>query len=269
LVEQRGIKQTKICGSFIAPEEVPTLKQWGVNDLHPISLLKKKKKKPYTFLFPKPAASLSRENLEKQLATRAQDLGCTLTDQTADPPTFVATGKRGPTAPYFGFKGTLPSLDVEPALYLFPLPGAYIGFCPIENGEWNCAGWMRQKGPIPQLPPPFSIPAKILQGQAPPFAFQRPSPKEGLAIGDALTSLPPATGCGLSVAFTSAYLACTHEAQQWHALYRSTYRTALLFHFLLTHPTLLQSVNIFSTFFPILSKKIYEKSRLKINFGHD
>lgn len=174
LVESMDYPTHKVCGEFISQEALPYLEDWGII---PESVIKKATffagSRPFDFVFPKEAASISRYILDKRLAERAQKKGAILISNTRvvelknlndDADTlFSATLSDGrilyarhvfvgggrffntskdsikPQMPYFGFKAHFTNVEIEDTLEMHAMPDAYIGISPIEKGVVNVA----------------------------------------------------------------------------------------------------------------------------------
>ncbi|HEX4141948.1 MAG TPA: FAD-dependent monooxygenase [Pirellulales bacterium] len=189
----------------------------------------------------------------------------------------VARGRSG----LVGFKahtdGPMPA-GSETTLVMHSLPDGYIGVCPVEGGRINVCGvmprqrlrssrgnlaqalrlWIAESGPSQSYLDIDREPEGWLT--MPEVTIQRSYARTPgvLYVGDAMGTIEPLTGQGMTMALASARLAARHllacEAasidragqmayeQAWHAQFATTIRASRWMGWLLRHPRLLSAM---------------------------
>ncbi|HEY1785602.1 MAG TPA: NAD(P)/FAD-dependent oxidoreductase [Pirellulales bacterium] len=180
-----------------------------------------------------------------------------------------------------GFKahadGPMPA-GSQSTLVMHSLPDGYIGVCPVEGGRINVCGvmprgrlrnsrgnlaealrlWIAESGPsqtyldIDRHPDGWHT--------MPEVTIQRSYPRSGgvLYVGDAMGTIEPLTGQGMTMALASARLAARHllagngavldragqlaYEQAWHAQFAATVRASRWMGWLLRHPRVLSAM---------------------------
>jgi flavin-dependent dehydrogenase len=180
-----------------------------------------------------------------------------------------------------GFKahadGPMPA-GSQSTLVMHSLPDGYIGVCPVEGGRINVCGvmprerlrrsrgnlaqslrlWIAESGPSQSYLDIDREPDGWLT--MPEVAIQRSYPRTPgvLYVGDAMGTIEPLTGQGMTMALASAHLAARHllagkaasldragqsaYAQVWHAQFAATIRSSRWMGWLLRHPRLLSAM---------------------------
>jgi flavin-dependent dehydrogenase len=184
-----------------------------------------------------------------------------------------------------GFKahadGPMPA-GSQSTLVMHSLPEGYIGVCPVEGGRINVCGvmprqrlrasrgnlaqalrlWIAESGPSQSYLDIDREPDGWLT--MPEVAIQRSYPRAAgvLYVGDAMGTIEPLTGQGMTMALASARLAAGHllagtgkskaepadragqlaYERAWHAQFAATIRASRWMGWLLRHPRLLSAM---------------------------
>ena len=195
-----------------------------------------------------------------------------------------------PVMRYRGFKAHFENENSEiDRLEMFSFSGAYLGLSPIENGKTNVA-CIAEADKIGSLDPQIFIrnlisqnsylnslltPKKNLFNQwmttaIPAFGVKEtPNWLDCYFIGDAAMTIPPASGNGLSLAIFGGRLAAEYAVKQnyqefkliWTKRCSSQLFWAKMLHKLLLNPSYGKPVMLFSKYFPLISKKIFDLTR--------
>jgi flavin-dependent dehydrogenase len=193
-------------------------------------------------------------------------------------------------ARYRGFKAHFAGIKLNATLEMFSFPGAYLGIAPVENGWCNLACLARvekaQQASSPQhfmqqliaahpflsqlLATGHNLFNHWMEAHVPKFGLRAPPPwPRTYWIGDAMGTIPPASGNGISLALASGYLAAEFAMRDDAAGFRCTWRkrcaSQILFgkglHHLFLHPLLGNRAIAISQHFPFLAQKIFSLTR--------
>lgn len=194
---------------------------------------------------------------------------------------------------YVGFKAHFRGINLQAKLCMFSFPGAYLGIVPVENGNSNIAclakidkvqQFSSPKEFIQNLVTSHSLLNQLISSGLPLFDqwMEVCVPKFGLKdtpnwpktywIGDAASTIPPASGNGLSLAIASGYLAAEHAARDcpedfkclWRKKCAGQIRLAKCLHQFFLNPTLGSVFLKLSDWLPIKPQKIFEMTRESI-----
>lgn len=183
---------------------------------------------------PAPARAISRYVLDARLAELFTAGGGQLSTQTrftapVDKPGWVQTNgrKRAGRSPWIGLKAHVRNLQTTDELELHLGDNAYVGVSAVEDGWINVCGVFRRE-PSLVFDRDEALPAylrhsglsllaeRLAAAEVRPssrsavagFAFdRRVTEEDGAQLGDACAMIPPFTGNGMAMAFTSAALA--------------------------------------------------------------
>lgn len=209
---------------------------------------------------------------------------------------LVATG-RHPSSPsqkwsprYVGFKAHFSEIEFQETLHMFSFPGAYLGLSPVENGSVNVAclasmeifslfasaeAFMQHLVTSQPMLEKFFDSGKNLcsgwmQTFIPPFGLRSPPvwPRT-YWIGDAASTIPPASGNGLSMAISSGCLAAEYAAKnqpqgfrkEWAMRSLWTIRWAKGLHHLFLNPSLAKGAISLGNAFPFFAQQIFNATR--------
>lgn len=193
-------------------------------------------------------------------------------------------------ARYKGFKAHFAGIKLNATLEMFSFPSAYLGITPVENGWFNLACLARiEKNQ--QISSPQHFMEKLIAGHpllsqllatghnlfncwmeahVPEFGLRSPpSWPRTYWIGDAMGTIPPASGNGISLALASGYLAAEFAMRDDTAGFRRAWRkrcaSQILFgkglHHLFLHPSLGNRAIAINQLFPFLAQKIFSLTR--------
>lgn len=195
-----------------------------------------------------------------------------------------------PTMSYIGFKSHFEHISSDiGTLEMFSFPGAYLGISPIENRKFNVACLASLKR-IKTINPQVYIEQLILQEpylhsllsqeknlfdqwmvtSIPDFGVkQTPNWLDTYFIGDAAVTIPPASGSGLSMAISSGRLAAEYSVRQqtedfkkmWTKRCYAQVFWAKILHKLMLNPSYSDPLMALASYFPYISKKIFEITR--------
>lgn len=170
LIEGGTYPTHKVCGEFLSPECIQTLRTWNI---HPTSIPKLTLRTDTTclnFSFPLAAGGLSHMQLDPALAKHAETIGAQIKTQTQvlsfEPKkqsegmhliqlsngesieaahAIFATGRipsyshTVPKMTYMGFKAHFKGIFSSGDLDMYSMDGAYLGVAPVENDIYNVA----------------------------------------------------------------------------------------------------------------------------------
>ena len=209
---------------------------------------------------------------------------------------LIATGRlpgfsgSSPCKCYKGFKAHFTGLELDSTLNMFSFPGAYLGLAPIENGLANlaCLAKIERVNQAtssqhfmeslieshPFLRQLLAAGHNLFNGwmetSVPEFGLRSPPnwPRT-YWIGDAASTIPPASGNGLSLALASGYLAAEFAMRDDPLSFKKAWRqrcfNQILFgkglHHLFLHPLLGNGAMRVSHWFPSLAQKIFALTR--------
>lgn len=193
-------------------------------------------------------------------------------------------------ARYLGFKAHFRGLTLTSTLEMFSSPGLYFGIVPVEDGLYNLAGLVqlsvaqktaslddllvsiRRNHPTLDAYMSEAIPQfrEWMQVRIPRFGLKDITPlPRTYYIGDAVLTVPPASGNGLSLAIqcgcSAAHYAMQDDPVGFHRFWKNHVKRQLFFdqilHHMLLHPRcgniLLQAAKRF----PLLAQKFYHLMR--------
>ncbi|QYM79039.1 FAD-dependent monooxygenase [Horticoccus luteus] len=255
ILEAGDYPRHRVCGEFItglAPSTIDRLhlrplladahRHRGVAWFQGARLLRRE-------TLPAAALALSRHALDARLAAAFTELGGELlTGQRVDlrerPAGRVfACGRQRARSSWVGLKVHARGLALAANLELHLGREAYVGLCPVEDGWVNVCGLFRVQTGLPAdrtavLPQYLrrcglgALADRLAAAEIDPashcavaglsFARTLPAP-DRLALGDALTMIPPFTGNGMAIALQSAelsldpLLAWTRGERDWPA----------------------------------------------------
>jgi len=222
VLEGGTIGAQKVCGGFLSPETLAPLTRWGVEppiSLESITLRRASRSVEYTF--PARAGSMRRNELELGLLREAQRLGVEIregvmvSDYSAGEvktseglieakQVVVSSGRltsKPSSFPYVGFQRFIDRSDLD-GLLMETFPGGYVGTSAVSSSQVNCALLMREGAKVPEHLGTFDESWKTTK--IPEFGLKSLQPKPGVfAVGDALATIPPATGSGLSLSIST------------------------------------------------------------------
>lgn len=260
LVERGEIGSPKMCGEYLPPDVVCLLEKWELGPIQKLSgiLITAKAK---SLFIQRNAGAMARSEIEMQLAKRAKQLGGRIVENSnacdiACKTLFLATGKKDRKDypyigfPYIGFKAHFSHTHFEPKLIMHCIPGGYFGVVPISESMSNITCLVKK-----QHAPSFLAGQnrEILWKECPVPEF---GPNKGnylphvYPIGDAIGSLPPASGGGASHSLSSAISSVEYYLKNDPLGYREAskaefykkYRMARFLHFIMQRPKLADCV---------------------------
>lgn len=209
---------------------------------------------------------------------------------------LVATGRlpgiyhHSPQLSYKGFKAHFGGIELHSTLEMFSFPGAYLGIAPIENGWANLACLAKiekvQEAPSSQVfmqrlieTHPFlnqllasscNLFDSWMEATVPAFGLRStPNWPRTYWIGDAASTIPPASGNGLSLALASGYLAAEFAIRNdaigfkhvWRQRCVSQIRFGKGLHYLFLHPQLGNVAFRLTHRFPFLKEMAFSLTR--------
>ena len=254
ILEAGDYPRHRVCGEFITGLDEATIDQLGIAtafagaDHHrSVTWFRHERVIGRNFL-PAPARAISRFTLDARLAELFTAAGGELVTHTrvATPtlePGWVQTSgrRRDDASPWLGLKLHARQLATTDELELHLGTDAYVGLSAVEDGWINVCGLFRRR-PSLQFERDVALPAclrasgltllaeRIASAEIRPgsrsavagFVFDRPRATEAtVQLGDAYAMIPPFTGNGMAIAFTSAALALApliawaHGEQSW------------------------------------------------------
>ena len=240
VLEAGGYPRHRVCGEFITGLEKATIDKLEIGPV----LAGAGCHRSVTFFWhgravgrqtlPSPARAISRYALDARLAELFTAAGGELSIRTRYTSPIFAPGwvqtcgrKRVAASPWMGLKLHARNLAMTDDLELHLGDGAYVGLSAVENGWINVCGLFRRRPGRPgdrdhalpaclracglhQLADRLAA-AEIRPGSQSAvagFSFDRRVAKDdGVRLGDACAMIPPFTGNGMAMAFTSAALA--------------------------------------------------------------
>lgn len=199
-------------------------------------------------------------------------------------------GKVKPKMKYVGLKAHFQDIPLQDTLEMFAVPGAYIGIAPIEGNRFNvaCLTTMSRftKASSPEafitdlthehpllhayLSRGKNLFPQWMHSPVPSFGIKRvPDWPHTYFIGDAIATIPPATGNGLSMAILGGCLAAEYAMkddfagfkQAWHQRYDKQIRWGKLLHQTFLHPGWTSPCLTWLSRFPNLAAYIFERTR--------
>ena len=231
-ISGRGIELLKELGlfeSFIANGGIMarTMKFFGVRSISPLLQI------------PQPALCISRYTMDRIMSNLFQSMGGDLStgqrvayEKNDTEGTVLATGRKpkmDKLAAWTGYKFHVQGLKLDADLEMHFSDGGYLGMCKVENGRVNVCGLLKTKmlrgldlrsdweGFLRSnlhskkhetlknteiLPDSICCVSGISYG-----AFQLRENESIVTIGDRMSTIPPLTGNGMSLAIESALLA--------------------------------------------------------------
>lgn len=246
LIDKGTIGSPKMCGEHLSYDVVKKLGRWDIGSFVPIEeiTLSAKgtvRKGKLT------SGAMSRTDLELSLATRAKSLGGRIVenaqiDAINAKTIILATGKKSAkTFPYVGFKAHFAHAHFKPCLEMHFIKGGYFGVVPISQNLSNITCLVNKEHARSFLAL-HQVSLECKECPVPEFGLQADCIEPHIyPIGDAIGSLPPASGRGLNHAIDSALMAVEYYLKKDVAGYRKTakrafcqkYRTAAFLHTLM------------------------------------
>lgn len=198
--------------------------------------------------------------------------------------------KQSPPMPYIGFKAHFTHVSLDSTLEMFSFPGAYLGLVPIEGAKVNLACLARldkvKSAPSSQhfmqslidshptlqqlLKPGENLFEAWMETRVPEFGLRKtPAWPRAYFLGDAMGTIPPASGNGLSLAVASGYLAAEFAIQDDPVGFRNVWRKQCAspiwfgkrLHQLFLHPGLGKLALNLGRIFPQIPQKIFSLTR--------
>jgi flavin-dependent dehydrogenase len=193
---------------------------------------------------------------------------------------------------YKGIKAHFEGFPNHNSLEMFSFKDAYIGISPIEKNQFNvaCLATIEKMekckspdGLIKQLQSEnthfdafFSTGRKLFQEwmctSIPQFGIKQiPDWENTYFIGDAAGTIPPATGCGLTIAISSGVLAAEYALRsdykgfrkKWISRYGSQIQWGKQLHRMMVQPAISTGFIHFSTLFPPICHLAYRLTQPK------
>lgn len=188
---------------------------------------------------------------------------------------------------YIGLKAHFSNLELNSTLHMFSFQGAYLGISPIENGHVNLACLAKIER-VKQFPStqefmqslitshPFlcellasgsNLFGHWMEAWIPEFGWRsNPTWPRTYWIGDAASTIPPASGNGLSFAIAGGYLAAECAAHDhplkfkkiWKKKCTASMRLAKGLHHLFLNPSLNSTAMQLGDWTPTVVQKILE-----------
>lgn len=329
IIEAGSYPSHKVCGEFLSPEVLPLLDSWSIIPRCRIDHVQFfSGHQELNFTLPQVAASHSRYELDAQLVDRARAKGarflCNTKVESLAPygngenslyriglstgetllarniligsgrVTLQSTSNKLSTPHYFGFKAHFDGIQLNNALQMHALPGAYLGISNVKENVVNVACLARlprQSGGrtmtaaehverILNLPGAERI-KKLLAGGtmihenwmtvfAPEFGKRKtPVWPNAYFIGEAAGAIPPATGDGLGIAITSGVMAADYAAagdwqgfrNAWKKRYTSRILVGKWLHRLLSKPAFAGGMIRISKVLPSVPRTFFQLTR--------
>jgi len=240
IIEAGEYPRHRVCGEFITGLVTETIEKLGIGP----ALADATSHRKVTWhlrdraigcqVLPSPARAVSRYALDARLAEMFVARGGRLTTHTrfkpkADEPGTVQTSGRRScgVSPWLGLKLHASNLATTDDLEFFLGDGAYVGLSTIEDGWTNLCGLFRRR-PELQFERDDALSTYLCASGLAPLAERLKSAnirlgsrcavagivcdshvteESGVRLGDACAMIPPFTGNGMAMAFTSAALA--------------------------------------------------------------
>jgi len=230
----------RVCGEFITGLNDDTIEKLGISNAlsdagchHSVTWFWKEQKTGQSAL-PAPARALSRYTLDARLARIFTTAGGRLTVRTRFTssnyqPGVIQTCGRKPSgsSQWFGLKLHARYLPTVDDLEFHLANNAYVGLSTVEDGWTNVCGLFRRRPGLQfdrddalsvylRSSGFHALAERLAMAQIRPgsrravagFVFDRGiSADDGVRLGDACAMIPPFTGNGMAMAFTSASLA--------------------------------------------------------------
>lgn len=208
---------------------------------------------------------------------------------------IIATGKipnyplAKPLIKYMGIKAHFSKIPLENTLEMLAFSNGYLGISPVENGVFNVAclialkdyrqhlntdSWMQS------LVSSFPVLSQYLKKEnqlfpwmvqeVPAFGFKStPNWTDTCFVGDAALSIPPASGCGLSLAIIggcqAAEFVIAKRSQEFKHYWKKRCATqmfwAKMLHLIMLHPKLANRLASLNHYFPSLSNQVFRLTR--------
>jgi flavin-dependent dehydrogenase len=240
IIEAGDYPRHRVCGEFITGLFAETIEKLGISS----ALADAGSRHKVTWhlrdraigrqLLPAPARTVSRYALDARLAEMFVARGGRLTTHTRfkptadEPGTIRASGRRScGVSPWMGLKLHARNLATTDDLEFFLGDGAYVGLSTVEDGWTNVCGLFRRR-PELQFERDDALSTYLCASGLAALAERleganiRPGSRcavagvvcdghvtkeDGVRLGDACAMIPPFTGNGMAMAFTSAALA--------------------------------------------------------------
>jgi len=254
ILEAGSYPRHRVCGEFITGLDDATIERLGIAtafagaDRHRSVTWFRHERVIGRNVLPDSARAISRFTLDARLARLFTDAGGELVTHTrvatpTDEPGWVQTSgrRRDDASPWLGLKLHARQLATTDELELHLGTDAYVGLSVVEDGWINVCGLFRRR-PGLQFERDDALPACLRASGLPllaeriasaeirsgsrsavaGFVFDRPhATDDTVQLGDAYAMIPPFTGNGMAIAFTSAALALApliawaREEQSW------------------------------------------------------
>lgn len=240
IFEAADYPRHRVCGEFITGLDEATIETLGIGPAlagagrHAGVTWYARDRAVGRQTLPVPARAVSRFALDARLAGMFVAAGGRLETRARREPPGSRTGwvdtagrRRAASSPWLGLKVHARDLAAADTLELHLGDGAYVGLSAVEDGWTNVCGLFRRRPGLP-LPRGEALPAYLRACGLPALARRlaaapiRPGsatavagmafdrripPGRGVQLGDACAMIPPFTGNGMAMAFTSAALA--------------------------------------------------------------
>ena len=240
LFEAGDYPRHRVCGEFITGLDTRTTETLGLSEVlgdarrHTTTAWFHQGHPAGVTVLPKPALGLSRHLLDQRLVHAFRSAGGEVRTRTRvplDPITpgrVIAAGRDRGRSSWIGLKIHVASMPLAADLELHLGDGAYVGACGIEDSQVNVCGLFRTRAGLEPSPASSILGTYLrsaglgeladrVEAAQPDLAsasavaaltFTAPVDHPGrLAIGDAYALIPPFTGHGMAIAFTSAAIA--------------------------------------------------------------
>lgn len=245
VLEASSYPKEVVCGQFLSPSALELLHKW---DIHPSVEIDSttfylKNHPLFSMPFKSPGGMLLRTQLEEKLLKRAVSHGAVVKTHakvvkiTPGEPfridlenesintskllvsagRFHAIDKLSPskTGYYIGMSAQFDQISLPKKLFMHLIDDGYLGLAPINDRQINVALLCRNEPTLPGHIQALLNSGSILgtgwlRCELPPFKDKEvPQWLNGYFFGDALATIPPITGMGLTMALYSAYTAAT------------------------------------------------------------
>lgn len=240
VLEASSYPKEVVCGQFLSSSALQLLHDW---DIHPSveidsTTFYSQDRPLFSLPFKNPGGMLSRTLLEEKLLQRALSKGAVVkthakvTKITPGEPfqidleegslqtskLLVSAGRfhNSRQKPcYVGMSAHFDQISLPKKLYMHLIDGGYVGIAPISDRQINVALICRKEPKLPDSVQALLDSGTIcgpgwLRCELPPFQDKEVPPwPNSYFFGDALTTIPPITGMGLTLALYSAHMAAT------------------------------------------------------------
>ncbi|MBA3722894.1 MAG: NAD(P)-binding domain-containing protein [Parachlamydiaceae bacterium] len=193
---------------------------------------------------------------------------------------------------YIGLKAHFEGISIQDSIQMFSFPGAYLGISQIENHKYNIA-CLATVGQFNKFETPelfmknlMSQNTKLnsylsngknlfkewMKASVPEFGLKKtPNWKDAYFIGDAIMTIPPTTGEGLSMGILGGYLAAEYAFEgrddefkkKWLKQCSSQIFWGKILHHIMLNPTIGNPCFKLGQIFPSLIKKLFYLTRHK------